>query len=114
MGLIYAPEIHTIVAGETRNVAVNFAAELDGAEVLTGTPTVTEIETSDLTLASKKVNTEAISINYETAAIGTAVQFSVTGAQAGKTYRVLISVGTNATAAQTIKRGVRIKCVAAV
>ena len=108
-----APERPVLVPGETRNFAVSFAGELDSGEVLTGTPTVAEQTTSDLTIENKAVNTAALTINGKTVAIGNAVQFKVSAQLAAGseredesvatgTYKIKITVGTDATPAQTL------------
>ena len=66
--------------------AVSFLGKLDAGELLTGTPTVTAAVGSGLTLSNKTVNSEAITINSVSHAIGQAVQFKVdaTAATAGE------------------------------
>lgn len=97
-----APQVPITYAGATRNVAVSFSNELDTGELLTGTPTVVEITSSDLTLGSKAVSTADLEINGETCPTGEAVQFSVSGMVSGTTYKVSITVSTDATPAQTL------------
>ena len=106
-----APQIQTIVVGETRNVAVSFAAKLDSGELLTGTPTVVEVTSSDLTITNEVVSTGELTILGETVAIGQAVTFTVSGALAsgGLTtplskaglYQIKVTPLTNASNAQT-------------
>jgi len=96
---------------EVRNVAVSFSGKLDSGELLTGTPTVTEVTTTDLTFASEAVNTAALTVNGESTPIGEAVQFSVTGGSVG-TYEIKIAVGTDATPAQTLYGTIKLKVVA--
>jgi hypothetical protein len=73
------------------------------AETLTGTPTITEVTSSDLTLSSKAVNTAAIQRDEpdvsltpydEEIAIGAAAQMQVAGGTAGSQYVVKFSVST--------------------
>ncbi len=97
---------------ETRAVKVSFADDLDSGELLTGTPTVAEITTSDLTLANKAVSTGSLTILGKTVATGAAVQFTVTGGTAGTTYEVKITCGTDATPAQTLEAVVEIEFIA--
>lgn len=98
-----APQRPALVVGETRNFAVSFADQLDTDESLTGTPTVAEETTSDLTLANKAVNTSALTIEHETVAIGAAVQFKVSGQLiATGVYTIKITCSTDATPAQTL------------
>lgn len=108
-----APEHYDVSAGETRAFSVGFKGKLDSSELLTGTPTVTEVTTTDLTITQKRTNTAAVTINGESHAIGEAVQFLVTGALANKDYQILITCGTNATYAQTLQAVVGFSGVAA-
>ena len=89
--------------------AVSFQGKLDSGELLTGTPTVVEVTTSDLTLANKAVSTAALTIDGVSNAIGEAVQFSITGGTAGTTYTINIQVGTDATVAQTLETNVTLE-----
>lgn len=99
--------------GETRLCAVSFAEKLDSGELLTGTPTVTELTTADLTIDNVAVNVAALTVDGESAAIGQAVQFRVAGQQAGTTYSLRVQCGTDATPAQTLRALVRFRAVAA-
>lgn len=108
MGLNTAPQQPVMAVGEARNFAVSFADVLDAGELLTGTPTVTEETTTDLTIASKVVNTAELTIDGRTTAIGQAVQFRVSGQLLTHTpYTLKITVGTTASPAQTIVKYVK-------
>jgi hypothetical protein len=98
------PQVPTISAGETESCAVDFTDRLDSGELLTGTPTVTEVTTADLTLGSKAVNTSALTMFGSTVAVGAAVQFTVSGQQASSLYTLSITVSTDATPARTFAR----------
>lgn len=99
---ITCSQIFSKSAGDTLNVAVDFADMLTSTEVLTGTPTVT---CTGLTLAGKAVNSVAITTpSGDTLAIGNAVTFSVAGGTAGTDYSIDVTVSTNSTPAQTIQR----------
>jgi len=89
-------------AGATRNVAIDYTDKLDSGELLTGTPTIVEVTTSDLTLSNKVVSTGALTILGNTVATGAAVQFKVV-ATSGLLgcYRIRVTVATDATVAQT-------------
>ena len=69
---------------------------------MTGTPTITEDTTSDLTLSNKIVSTADLTINDKTVVTGRAVQFRVSGGTAGVTYTISIQVGTDSTPGQTL------------
>lgn len=105
MGLATAYQRPVLVVGETRNVAVDFQDVLDSGELLTGTPTVAEVTTTDLTIASKAINTAALTIDGRAVAIGEAVQFKVSGQLAANSpYTIKITVSTTASPAQTLVR----------
>ena len=98
-----APQRPSASVGSVRNIAVSFSGKLDSGELLTGTPTITEDTTTDLTISSKAVNTVAREINGVTVPIGEAVQCNVLGFVAANfPYTLNISVGTDATPAQTL------------
>ena len=108
MGANTAPERPTLAVGETRNFAVSFVNILDSGESLTGTPTVAEETTTDLTLSNKAVNTVALTINGKTVAVGKAVQFRASGFKvSGSPYIIKITVGTTASPAQTLVKYVK-------
>lgn len=99
-----APQRPTAVVGEGRLFAVSFDGKLDSGEALTGTPTVTEVTTSDLTIANKAVSTSDLTINHKTVTTGRAVQFLVSGhLVANSPYTVRISCATDSSPAQTVK-----------
>lgn len=103
MSIITGQEICYAAVGATRLGACSFVGQLDSGELLTGTPTVAEETTSDLTLANKAVNTAELTLNQATVAIGQAVQFSVSGQlRANSPYTITITVGTDASPAQTL------------
>lgn len=108
-----APQIPCFINGETRNGKASFAMKLDDGELLTGTPTITEITTTDLTFANVAVSTADLEINGATVLTGQAVTFKVTGFAAGTTYRARIQCGTTSTPAQTLRGIIRFTCVAA-
>jgi len=105
--VIALPQTFVISVGDTETVAVNFTDHLDSGELLTGTPTVVEVTTSDLTLGSKAVNTATYveSQSGDTVAIGAAVQFSVSGGTAANSpYKIRVTCSTDATPARTFVR----------
>lgn len=104
----FAPQVRTMHTGETRAIAVSFLGKLDSGELLTGTPTVAEETTTDLTLASKALNTAPLTIVDDSVVASQAVQFTVTGGTTGVEYTVKITVGTDASPAQTLVERVRI------
>lgn len=91
-----------ISEGDVDVVSIDYTSYLDSDETLSGTPTVTEVTTADLTLASKAVSSAALVILGRTVAIAKAVQFSVSGQQSGTTYRVRVSVATSASRTKVV------------
>ena len=106
-----APQIPCVVDGETRNGKINYTDVLDSGELLTGTPTLTEITTSDLTFANVAISTGDLTILGNTVITAQAVQFKVTGMLAGVLYTVEVSSGTDSTPAQTLKSKIKFQGV---
>ena len=110
-----APQLHEIGTDETRAIAVDMEGKLDDTtspeEKLTGTPTITEVSTTDLTLGSKAVSTTSLTINGTTVITGRAIQFTcdATSATKGKTYTIKIVCGTDAS--QTVSGSVKVKII---
>jgi hypothetical protein len=98
----HAPQRNLKTASEVRNVAVSLASVLDSGELLTGTPTVTEVTTSALTFSNEGVSTGSLTINGVSVTTGEAVQFKVTGGTANTDYEIQIVCATDATPAQTL------------
>jgi len=107
-----APQIHTKTVGDIRNIAYAFDDVVDSGELLTGTPTIVEITTTDLTISSKAVNTTVLDIDGISTPIGEAVQCSISGGVADTTYEILITVSTNSTPAQTLNGKFILKVIA--
>ena len=83
-------------AGGTDDVAISFADKLRGSELLTGTPTVVEVDTSDLTLSNKAISTAILTILGESTAIAAAVQFRMlAGTSVRGTYEILVTATTD-------------------
>lgn len=103
-----AEQIGNLVVGEEENAAIDFTKTLDAAELLTGTPVVSEISTNDLTISNESVSVESLIILGRKVAIGKAVQFHVIGVLAGVVYFLSIKVTTNSTPVRTLIRKIRI------
>ena len=76
--------------------AVNFTDWLDSDETISSV-TITEVDTTHLSLSSKAANTAAIEVNGDTVAIGKGVQCTINAAnaRAGTTYRLLVTLTTS-------------------
>jgi hypothetical protein len=98
-------------AAETVNVLVDFSHRLSIGELLAGTPVVSEVGTSDLTLSNPIVPTAdtTVSVLQQLALSDRCVQFTVEGGTAGTTYVVRITVSTDATYAQTLVQEVQLR-----
>jgi len=99
-----APEHPSIPVGSSHNAKVSFKGQLDSGELLTGTPTVVEVNAldvavspSDLTISGKAVNTATIAVNEDTAVLaGQAVVYLVSGQLLTNTpYRIKITATTD-------------------
>ena len=105
-----APERPVAGVGETSNFSVSFVGALDSGELLTGTPTATEVTTSDLTIRNVAVSTAALVINDISVETGKAVQCKVIGQlKANAPYMIRITAVTDSTPAQTKIRKVIFK-----
>lgn len=82
MTCITARQIRCKAASEVLWVAVDFSPKLQSGELLTGTPTVLEVTSTDLTLANKNISTTALTINENEVASAAAVVFTVAGGSA--------------------------------
>jgi len=106
-----ANEIRHKHASETRTISVDYTDKLDSGESLSGTPTITEVTSSDLTISGAQLNSGALTINGVSVAANKAAQCQVAGGTSGTTYQVLIQVGTDASSpgAQTFYDTIKIE-----
>jgi len=107
-----APQRHSKTESEIRNIALDMRGKLDAGELLTGTPTIEEVDTTDLTLSSKALNTAIITVNGLQVPVSQAIQFLVTGGTAGTTYTIRVTVTTTSTPAQTLIENLHLKVIA--
>ena len=104
-----AAEVYEATTTETVTVTVSYKGKLSTGELLTGTPTIVEETSTDLTITNKAVNTTAYTFKDGTVvAIGQGVQFSVSGFVAGEMYNIDTLCSTDATPAQVRNVEVRI------
>lgn len=107
MSIVFAKQVREKAASDDTPISVDFSATLDSGDTLTGTPTITEVTTSDLTLANKTVNASAVVVNGVSRAAGQVIQFSCTGGDGGELYKIKMSCDT--TNGRTIVRGVKLR-----
>ena len=84
-----------ISLGDTDIAKIDYTEYLDADELLTGTPTIVEVTTTDLTLTNKVVNTEEVRILERDVAIGKAILFKVSGQKINTEYTIRITVSTD-------------------
>jgi hypothetical protein len=93
-------------ADEIRNLYVDFSRKLRAGELLTGTPTVEEIVSTDLTIENPVVMADIpptpAEFNAAEQLVYKSVQFTVTGGVAGTSYVLRITATTDATYPQTL------------
>lgn len=105
-------EIPEINVGSARLFSVSFEDQLTGDETLTGTPTVVERDTTDLTITNESINIAEITIDDQPVAIGKAVQFLVSGQLAATSIYVLkVSATTTSDPAQTLVEWISFRAV---
>lgn len=96
-------------SNETRNAAVDFTNVLPSGISLTGTPTVTEQTTSDLTVASVALGTGSRVINGTTVETSKWVSFSVAGGNSGQSYTLDVSATSAESPAETYHQHITIE-----
>jgi hypothetical protein len=101
---ITLPQMPVISVADVEVFAIDYTDVLDDAETITGTPTVAEQTTTDLTISNVSVNSVAMTILDKSVGIGKAVQFKVVNQKVNTTYTLLVTVGTTSTPARTLKR----------
>lgn len=103
-----------MTVGDKDFVLVSFDDALNSGVSLTGTPTVAEITTSDLTLSNPTVNGSSEVIIGKTVAAGRAVKFYCNAASATDktTYRIRITAATDTSPAGQKIRDVLIRTLA--
>jgi len=84
-----------ISVGETEQVKIDYTDYLDDTELLTGTPTIAEVTSTDLTLTGKSLNTASTRILERDVAAYKAVLFKVTGQKNNTEYKIRITVSTD-------------------
>ena len=90
--------------GDVEAGACNFVNELRASELLSGTPTVVEQTTSDLTITNQGLNAGSVTIAGSVAAASQAVLWTVSGGTAGQLYSLKITVSTDASDSRTLNR----------
>ena len=82
-------------ANETRTAVINLSSRLDTDEELSGTPSIVELTTSDLTISSEAVTDDEILLDGFPVDKGKAVTFLVAGGVAAREYTVRATVETD-------------------
>lgn len=86
-------------AASVRNFAITYRHVLDGEAIASAT--AVEVGSSDLTIGSVGASEAAKEINGEQVPAGQAVVGRVSGGEAGRKYRIRVTVVTDAEAPQT-------------
>ncbi len=103
MGDNTAPELISAPEGATRNAKVSCKGQLDSGDLLTGTPTIVEVDAdnavvspSDLTISGKAVNSSTMEVNEDTTVLaGQGVVYTFSGQLvANSPYRIRTTVST--------------------
>jgi hypothetical protein len=91
---------------EVRNIIISFSAKLDKDEFLSGTPTVSEIGTTDLTISDETVTVLNHTIGGLAIPSSAGVEFTVSGGVSREQYTIRVSVDTSL--GQTLVEDVRL------
>ena len=97
-----APQIHYKAPTEVRNIGVDFTDDLTSAELLTGTPTLTNDPTGSLVFASIAVITVATIMNGRTVAIGKGITFRCSVGVDETDYLLTVTCGTDSSPTETV------------
>ena len=100
----------SISEGDVDVVSIDCTNYLDADELLTGTPTVAEVDTDDLSFSNIGVSQSELTILRKSVEIGHAVQFKVAGQQSGVTYRVRVTFYTDSSPQRTKVVDVLLTC----
>lgn len=92
---IKAPQRYCLAPTEVRVFNVDMTYLLREGETITGTPTVVAAPTGP-TIASIAINVAALDILDETAAIGKAISFKLSGQTTATAYTLTITFATSA------------------
>ena len=87
-------ESQTISAGDTRTAYVDVTDELITGETVTGSPSVTELNSSDLTLGTPAILASDVVYKETTYPASKGVSFTVTGGTAGVIYTIKATIAT--------------------
>ena len=90
----------SVNVGETVNDTADIEGLLKGSELATGTPLVIEVNTSDLTITNKAVNTVTKTVEGRSVVVGEGIDYTITGFVTG-VYRLKITFSTDADPAAT-------------
>lgn len=99
-------------ASEVRTFTFDFRRKLLADEVLTGTPTVEEFGSSDLTITGVGLTVSpTLQIGKIFTATDQGVVFTVAGGTAGTTYTIRITTVTNVAVPQTLIQDVTLRVI---
>jgi len=88
--------------GDVDHAAIDCTPYLDDGETVSGTPTVVEQDSGDLTISNIAASVAALTILGETVAIGKAIQFTFSGQQIRTTYVLRVSFATSGGRTKTV------------
>ena len=109
MGLVTLSELYYVSTGDIELVLVDCADHL-GTETISGTPTMTEITTTDLTISSVQATTAALTIKGRSVTAAQAVQALVQGFVAESTYNLKMTAVTHGSPSRTFSRQLTMVC----
>lgn len=90
-------------AAETRTFTVSFRHKLLAEELLSGTPTVTEVSTAALTISGEALTVNPLEpVGHIFIPTDQGVSFTVAGGVSGTTYTIRITATTGESPAQTL------------
>lgn len=106
MSGVTAPQQPITAVGDIESGAIGFIDQLESGETLTGSPTITEQTTDDLTISGVAVNSSTLTIDGVSHTAGQAVQFAVSGmllTHTPYTLKVVVTTSSGRTKNRYIK-----------
>jgi len=103
--------IQEVRVNEELVASIDLSSRLATAELLVGTPVITEITTSDLTISNQSVNTSILTVGGSDMAIGKAVLVKLSGWVESVIYELSVSCTTDATPNQELVSHIRFRCI---
>lgn len=93
-----------ISVGDFERAEIDFSSWLGSLELLSGSPTATEVTSTDLTISAVQINSVTLSILGTDVAPYCAVIFRISGQKTGRKYTIRLTAQSDASPARVCVR----------